>query len=161
MSAVTAEAGWALLTSKLLIETKACVDCIILNKADGTVWSSSSENFQCKAYVGDVMQEDGSEVKENIDEEKGLLEFAATFKKPKAGIRIAGSKFQLLRAFEKGTSEDGMPTMFLKKSKGGGCMCVTERAIVIGIWDEGAGQQASTCNDAVEKLSRYLKSLKF
>lgn len=145
-----------------LLAGNKCSDAIIFNKVDGTVWASSSENFEVKKYKDLVVQEDGSEKEEEIDEEVGLLEFAKTLKKHRTGFRVGGSKFQVLRTFEKGSAEDNLPTALLKKPKGGGCVCITNQAVIIGLWDEGkcpAG--APGCNESVEKIARYLKTFKF
>jgi len=156
-----AQAAWGKFLEDFLIKPKACSQAIVINKSDGTMWATTSEDkHSCKTYSDMIMMEDGTEVSKTVDEEKGLLEYIVAFKKPEAGIRIGGNKFTALRTFEKGANDDGLPTVYLKKPKGGGCIVVTERAIIFGVWEEGA-QAAAACNDAVEKMGRYLKSAKF
>lgn len=153
---------WKQHIEKQLLEGNKCCEGIIINKVDGTPWGLSNENLAPRKMKDLVMQEDGSEKEEDIDEEVGLLEFVKTFKKPRVGFRLAGDKFQFLRQFEKGSQDDGIPTAVLKKPKGGACVCITEKALIIGLWEEGKNPQgASGCNDAVEKLARYLKQFKF
>ena len=131
----------------------------LTRRAPPALWASSSENFVFKNYKDLVPQEDGSEKEEMIDEEEGMLEFAKTLKKSRFGFRIAETKYMPLRTYPKGSNDNGCPTVVLKKKSGGGCVCVTDRAIVIGVWEEG--QQAAACNEIVEKVANHLKSMKF
>ena len=81
--------------------------------------------------------------------------------RPSYGIRIGNVKFMPVRSFPKGQLDDGITTVYLKKPKGGACMVVTHRAIIIGTFDESKSQTAANCNSAVEALGRYLYSTSF
>jgi hypothetical protein len=52
--------------------------------------------------------------------------------------------------------------LIIKKTGGGGCVCITEKAIVIGIWEEStAGNNAAACNKTVEDIANHLRSVKY
>jgi len=57
-------------------------------------------------------------------------------------------------------SEDGN-TLYLKRSKGGAAVTVTERAIVIGTWQEGTATTAPACNQVIEELGKHLRDHKY
>lgn len=44
---------------------------------------------------------------------------------------------------------------FKMKDKGGFCACLTNKALILGGYDESAGG-AGNCNQVVEKLAEYL-----
>ena len=123
------------------------------------MWSSSSENFGFKAYKDMIPQEDGTEKEEQVDEEDCILEFAKTLKKHKHGFRISETKYMPLRTFPKGSNDNGCFTVVLKKKSGGGCLCITDRAVVIGIWEEP--QTATGCNEIVEKVANHMRAMKY
>ena len=89
-----------------------------------------------------------------IDEEEGFLEFAKTKQKPRHGFRINEVKYQLLR-----TTEDG--TYILKCKGGGAAVTLTERAVVLGTWQEKEKQTAAGCNQIIEKVAKHLIEHKF
>jgi len=61
-----------------------------------------------------------------------------------------------VRTYPNGSADDGLATVYFKKTRGGGCFVVTNKAIIIATFDEGKGQQASACYFAAEALGRYL-----
>lgn len=67
-----------------------------------------------------------------------------------AGKNIAGTKYMMLR------NDTEKKAAYLKmKEKGGFCACLTNKALILGGYDEGAGG-AGNCNQMVESLAEYL-----
>ena len=92
-----------------------------------------------------VMGEDEKEKEELVNEAADLAMLGKTLKKPKAGLRVNHQKFVIVRSMERGSLDDGLKTIYFKKAAGGGCMCVTNQAIIIGTFDEAAGQSSTLC----------------
>lgn len=98
-----------------------------------------------------VVQEDGSEVEKEINEEENLVEFAKTGQKPKnGGFRMNGIKYQMIRK-----SEDEK-TVYLKCTNGGATLSLTNKAIVLGTWSEKTVPKNS-CDAQVEALAAHLR----
>ena len=125
------------------------------------MWASTSENFGFKTYKDVVPQEDGTEKEETVNEEDGMLEFAKTLKKSRFGFRVNQTKYMPLRTLPRGSSDNGVPAVVLKTKGGGGCICVTDRALVVGVWAGDNPSAAAGCNDIVEKVANHLKSVKY
>jgi len=104
-----------------------------------------------------VVGEDDKEREELVNEAADLAQLGKTLKKPRAGLRVNQNKYLIVRAMERGSLDDGLKTIYFKKAAGGGCMCITNQAIIIGTFDEAVGQSSTQCNVAVENLARYLK----
>ena len=87
-----------------------------------------------KLKVGDVEIADANNpdklVKHQTDEKKNLLEAINNrgVTKEAAGIRITGEKYMTVR-FDGDTK-----TWYLKKNKGGACICITNQTIIFGSW---------------------------
>mmetsp|Transcript_28064 Transcript_28064/g.34199 ORF Transcript_28064/g.34199 Transcript_28064/m.34199 type:complete len:155 (-) Transcript_28064:207-671(-) len=153
--------SWQPYVDTQLIATGNVSDAFIIGKADASVWAST-QYFVPKAYKAKTANEDGTEVEVDVNEAADFIQIAQSVqKKPKTGLRIAGTKFMPLRTFPKGSGDDGIPTIFFKKPKGGGCLCVTNQCIIVGTFDEGKQQTAAGCNFAVEALARYLFSIQY
>lgn len=143
-----------------LTATGAVDEAIILGKGDGVTWASTP-GFVPQEYKTTIENEDGTEVEINVKESEGLVKYGTTLQRPVYGIRMGNVKYMPVRSFPKGQLEDGMPTVYLKKPKGGACMVVTQRSIIIATFDENKSQTAANCNGAVEALGRYLCSAGF
>jgi hypothetical protein len=120
-------------------------EACILGAEDGALWACSPEAFVPRAYLTMVVEEDEKEKEELVNEAADLAMLAKTLKKPRAGLRINHQKFVIVRAMERGSMDDGLKTVYFKKAAGGGCMCITNQAIIIGTFDEGAGQSSPHC----------------
>lgn len=87
----------------------------------------------------------------------------ATGRKPAAGVRINGLKFMKLQNVV--DEESGVQSIYLRSMsasmKGGGCLCKSNQAIIVGIWSEEANQSAGGCNETVFALAKYLTSMNF
>ena len=67
-----------------------------------------------------------------------------------AGKTIAGTKYMMLR------NDPEKKAAYLKmKEKGGFCAILTNKALILGGYDESAGG-AGNCNQVVESLAEYL-----
>ncbi len=72
-----------------------------------------------------------------------------------AGIRLIGMKFMFIKS-------DAGITYLSKQGGGGGCICRTKTAMLIGVWDKNAmmsnklPQNSGDCNDLVERVGRFL-----
>jgi len=132
-------------------------EACILSAADGGLWASYPDSFVPRAYLAMVVGEDDKEREELVNEAADLAQLGKTLKKPRAGLRVNQNKYLIVRAMERGSLDDGLKTIYFKKAAGGGCMCITNQAIIIGTFDEAVGQSSTQCNVAVENLARYLK----
>ncbi|XP_020601577.1 profilin-2-like [Orbicella faveolata] len=104
---------------------KACIFGL-----DGSPWASSAGFSVSKQEALDIIKslKDGSV----------------------AGKNIAGTKYMMLR------NDTEKKAAYLKmKEKGGFCACLTNKALILGGYDEGAGG-AGNCNQMVESLAEYL-----
>lgn len=138
-----------------LISTGNVDQAMLIGKTDATVWAETGE-FLPRLYEGTVTEDDGSEKKVDINEASILVHVAKTLKKPKEGLRINGKKYMPVRTYPNGTLDDGLQTVYFKTSKRGGCICVLNKGILIGTYDESKNQAPPACNFAVETLGRYL-----
>ena len=132
---------------------------------DGSVWASSTGLTALK--VGDIEIPDANNpdknVKHNCDEKKNLLDAVANkgVCKDAGGVRINGEKYMTVR-FDGDTK-----TWYLKKNKGGACICITNQTILFGSWHadhknaKGAAQNAADCNGRVEGLAKLLRDAIF
>uniref|UniRef100_A0A7S3PS96 Profilin n=1 Tax=Aplanochytrium stocchinoi TaxID=215587 RepID=A0A7S3PS96_9STRA len=138
-----------------LVATGDVNQAFMVGITDAQVWAHTP-SFMPRVYKAMVTQEDGTEKEEVINEASIIVHVAETLKKPSEGLRINGVKYMPLRTYPKGSSDDGLPTIYFKKPKTGGCICVLNQCIIVGTFDEKKEQNASACNFAVESLSRYL-----
>lgn len=120
-------------------------EACILSAEDGALWACSPEDFLPRAYYATVVGEDEKEKEELVNEAADLAQLGKTLRKPRAGLRVNHQKFVIVRAMERGSLEDGLKTIYFKKAAGGGCMCITNQAIIIGTFDETAGQSSTHC----------------
>ncbi len=148
-------ATWQDYVNSQLVGTSHVDQALMCGKNDGTVWASTPD-FLPRLYEAQVTQEDGSETNQTINEAVIITKMAQTLRKPPEGLRVNGVKFMIVRTYPNGSSDDGLATVYFKKSKTGGCMCVTNQAVIVATFDEGKGQTASQCNFATEALGRYL-----
>jgi profilin len=132
---------------------------------DGSVWASSTGLAALKASDIDIPDANNPDktVKHHCDEKKNLLEAVGNkgVTKDAAGVRINGEKYQTVR-FDADTK-----TWYLKKNKGGACICVTNQTILFGSWHSdlkttaGVPQGAGSCNARVEALAKLLRDANY
>ena len=147
--------SWQEYVDTQLLATGSVNQACILGITDAQVWGSSPA-FLPRIYKAPVMQDDGTEKETVINEAAIMMHVVEKMKKPKEGLRINGVKYMPLRTYPKGSAEDGVPTIYFKKPKTGGCICMTNQCIIVGTFDEKKEQTAAACNFAVEALARYL-----
>jgi hypothetical protein len=120
-------------------------EACILSAEDGALWASYPSDFVPRAYLAMVMGEDEKEKEELVNEAADLAQLGKTLKKPRAGVRINHQKYLIVRAMDRGSMDDGLKTIYFKKAAGGGCMCITHQAIIIGTFDEASKQDSTHC----------------
>ena len=126
---------------------------------DGSPWALSS-GFQLTTYEFDLVGEDGTAKKVNVNEFTTALEASKGNRKgSEAGIRMKGQKYMLIKHNPENNSA------YLGREGGGGaCIARTTTALVIGIWNKagvmsnGKTQNAGDCNEQVENMAAYLKA---
>ena len=47
----------------------------------------------------------------------------------------------------------------VEQTRGGCCVCVSDTAIIVGVFDENAGHSSAGCTTVVTDLVMYLKSV--
>ena len=146
---------------KQLLATGYVKEGCILSAEDGSLWASSPDTFIPRAYLAKVTLDSGEEKEMLVNEADDLASVARTLQKPVAGLRVNHQKYTITRSMPTGSEDDGLKTLYFKKPMGGGCLCVTRQCIIIGTFDEAAGQTAQSCNLAVETLARFLKQNSF
>eukprot|EP00924_Labyrinthula_sp_SR-Ha-C_P006583 snap_masked-scaffold_38-processed-gene-2.76-mRNA-1 protein AED:0.01 eAED:0.01 QI:0/-1/0/1/-1/1/1/0/153 len=149
--------SWLEYLDTQLIGTGDVNEACLLGLTDCNVWASTPA-FLPRIYKAEIAQDDGSSKEEVVNEASILLHIAHELKKPPQGFRVNGVKYMPLRTYPKGSEDDGVATIYFKKGKKGGCLCVLNQSILIGTYDETKGQASPTCNFAVEALARYLYS---
>jgi len=148
-------ATWQQYVDTQLLSSGNVSEALIAGKQDMAVWGNS-DAFLPRMYEGTVTQDDGTEGKQLINEAIILAKVAQTLKKPAEGLRLNGVKYMPVRTYPNGSEDDGLATLYFKRPKAGGCLVVTNQAVIVGIFDESQGMTAAGCNFAVETLGRYL-----
>lgn len=121
---------------------------------DGTLWASSSENFYLRKYTAPIIQEDGSENQELINEALSILTFVKGKQSPH-GIRInQGKKQQIIRNFK--DEESGLQVIYGKFSQGGSCIINAGKCVIIATFNEMEGHTSAGCNEIIHHMARYL-----
>ena len=146
--------SWQDYVDTQLVATGQVSQAALLGVSDAGVWASTPD-FMPRGYDATVTAEDGSESTVTVNEASDIVNFMATGTKPTAGLRINGDKYMVLR-----TLPDPM-TVYGKKPKGGICITKTAQCIIVGVYDEDAGQTSGGCNLAVENLGDYLRNAGF
>lgn len=149
-------------TSAGLIEH--CLEkAAIVSLADGSIWASTPD-FGLYGYPTEVPTEDGAGVQTvNINEIDLFLHVVNHdgASNSLAGIRIANEKYF------KVSSDAAAGLIYLKKNGGGACIAKCATCAVFGSWNgalstSGAhvsSQVPGLCNELVEKLAEYFKSV--
>ena len=135
------------------------VDQVLMcGKQDGAIWASTPD-FKLRMYSIRVQDDRGGEEETLVNEAVLVSKLVQTFLEPAEGIRINGVKYTVVDSFANGIAQDGLATIYLKRSHGGGCICVTKKAVIMASFDEGKGQTASHCNLTIERAGRSLLAL--
>ena len=132
---------------------------------DGTCFAQHGD-FSLTKYKFEVDQEDGSKKTVDVNEVNCAIAAAKGDRSGGsggAGIRMAGSKFVLLRP-----SPEVDKGAYLSRQGGGGATVVlTEKCVIVAVWDKDAvmsnkqNQNTFDCTDLVERMSKFLKKQGF
>ena len=126
---------------------------------DGNAWATAP-GFALYKYQFDLLQEDGSTKKVDVDEFKAVLAATSGNRKgSEAGIRIANQKYMFIKHNPENNS-----AYLAREGGGGACVIRTAQCVIIGVWNKAASmsnkqlQNAGDCNELVEKMAEYLKT---
>jgi hypothetical protein len=153
--AAPAEVNWQQILSDKLVGKESIHKVMICNKEDGSV-IAASEGFALRKYEAEIAQEDGTDKREVVDEAKNIA-VLMTGKKPAQGLRIEEIKYQILKSFE--DDHSGCYTSYGKKTKGGCCVLVTNKVILVATFDESLGHKSIGCNETLADIAKILKAL--
>ena len=129
---------------------------LICSKVDCKIWASTPD-FLLKIYEADIAQDDGSDKKETVNESKNLITLM-NGTKPSQGLRINSIKYQIIKSFN---DQEGSScyTVYGKYRKEGICIVATNKAIIIGTYDEMKGHTSAECNTSVMEVGKHLKKV--
>ena len=98
----------------------------------------------------------GEEEEETVNEATNLLKFMSGGAKPPQGLRLnGGKKQQILRSFKDDGGTDAH-IIYGKITKGGCCVAVADKCIIIGTFDEMSNHTGPGCNEVVSLMAKYL-----
>mmetsp|Transcript_26082 Transcript_26082/g.61143 ORF Transcript_26082/g.61143 Transcript_26082/m.61143 type:complete len:255 (+) Transcript_26082:646-1410(+) len=127
----------------------------------GEVWASTA-NFTARTESTVTVTNDMGEDEEmTVNEAELLVQFMMKGSKPREGLWIDGKKYMVLRTVQNESaslnSGDTVFTVYAKRPQGGACIAKTNRAMVVGTFDEEFGQTAGLCNQIVIRCATWLK----
>jgi hypothetical protein len=127
---------------------------MIVSSEDGGMWATSDDFFYLMEYSASIMQEDGTEKEETVNEAANLVKYMKG-QSVSQGLRISGTKKQqITRSFK--DEETGLQTIFAKFPQGGSCIANGGKCILIGTYDENKNHSSPECNETITLLARYL-----
>jgi hypothetical protein len=130
-------------------------EVMIISSEDGSLWASSEpDNFILKQYKANIMQEDGTEKEELVNEATNILKFMKG-EKPSQGLRINGQKkHQVTRTFK--DEQTGLQVIFSKIPNGGACIANAGKCTLIGTFNETKNHSSPDCNETIQLMAMYL-----
>mmetsp|Transcript_14361 Transcript_14361/g.44417 ORF Transcript_14361/g.44417 Transcript_14361/m.44417 type:complete len:155 (-) Transcript_14361:74-538(-) len=136
------DAEWNALVAAALGD--ACCGAAVCDARDGRVWGATAD-FGPRTYTAEIGDDETARVNE-----ADIVRAAAAGARHKHGLRIDEKKYMVLRM------ENGV--CYGKAPRAGCCLAATKEGtcVVVGAFDEDAGQSAGRCNVAVERLAKYL-----
>lgn len=155
---VVGSSDWQSYVDILLVGKGNVSDALICSSSDGKLWAST-KGFSLKSYEGTVLDEDGNENNETIDEAKNLVSFMSGAR-PKQGLRVNESKkYQIVKAAQ----DDDMNTYVVngKKAKGGIWVAKAKKAIVVCVYDELKDHNAADCAIVLANCVKHLMGVDF
>jgi hypothetical protein len=128
---------------------------MVVSSEDGGLWATSDdESFFLMEYSANIMQEDGTEKEEKVNESVNLVKYMKG-QSVSQGLRIGGTKKQqITRSFKDEVT--GLQTIFAKFPQGGSCIAHGGKCILIGTYDENKNHSSPECNETITLLARYL-----
>jgi hypothetical protein len=130
-------------------------EVMIVSSEDGALYASSDPtNFYLRTYTATIMQEDGSEREETVNEAQNVVTFMKG--KPCAqGLRInQQKKMQITRNFVDDTT--GLQMIYGKIPMSGACVANAGKVIIIGTFSELKQHTSPQCNEVVTLMAMYL-----
>eukprot|EP01029_Cantina_marsupialis_P009179 TRINITY_DN2145_c0_g1_i1.p1 TRINITY_DN2145_c0_g1~~TRINITY_DN2145_c0_g1_i1.p1 ORF type:complete len:155 (+),score=44.63 TRINITY_DN2145_c0_g1_i1:47-511(+) len=149
--------SWQDYLQQYLIDTKKVDQAFICSIEDGSVVASTEEFFP-RYYTMNLMQDDGTEKEEVINEQTNLLQIMAdptNWSSCPQGLRLNGRKYMVTRPFEEAIYAS--LKLEADEKKAGLCLAKTATLVICGTYDEGKDQMGGNCNMAVEGLADYLR----
>lgn len=138
------------------IKSRGNVDeVLIIASEDGALYASSNANeFYLRTYKATIMQEDGNEREETVNEAANIVKLMKGQTSPQ-GLRINSmKKMQITRNFvDDGT---GLQCIYGKMTMGGACVANAGKVIVIATYSELKQHTAAQCNEVVQLIAMYL-----
>jgi len=137
------------------IKSKGNIDgCMIISSDNGALWANSPDDFYLRTYKANIIQEDGSEQEEQVNEAINVISLIQG-KTPFQGLRInGGKKQQVLRNFIDDTSK--LRVIYGKFPQGGSCLAHAGKCILIATFSEIAGHTSVGCNEVLQLMAKYL-----
>ena len=154
----TGTSDWQSYIDIILVGKGNVSEALICSASDGKIWAST-QGFELKKYEGAILDEEGNENMETIDETKNLLSFMAGGR-PKQGLRLNESKkYQIVKA---GQDDDmGAYVVNGKKVKGGVWIAKAKKAIVVCVYDEQKDHNATDCAIVLANCVKHLMEVDF
>jgi hypothetical protein len=129
--------------------------CIIISSDDGAEWALSSPDFYLREYKAAIMQEDGTEKEEVVNEATNILKYMKG-QTSSQGLRLNGErKHQITRNYV--DEETGLQVVITKIPFGGACFANAGKCIIIGTFNEKLQHTSPECNETIIKIAGYLK----
>jgi hypothetical protein len=130
-------------------------ELMIISSDDGGLWASSdADSFFLKQYKATIMQEDGTEKEETVNEAVNIVKFMKD-EKPSQGLRInGGRKHQITRSFK--DEQTGLHVVFSKIPNGGACIANAGKCTLIGTFSEAKNHSSPECNETIQQMAMYL-----
>lgn len=130
-------------------------EILIIAIDDGSILASSSpDTFFLRKYNTPIMQEDGTEKEELVNEAENILKLMKG-QSCGQGLRLNGQKKQqITRTFT--DDKTGLPALFSKIPNGGSCIANAGKCILIGTFNELKEHQSPACNETILMMAMYL-----
>lgn len=129
--------------------------CIIISSEDGAQYATTSPDFYLRQYKAQIMQEDGNEKEEVVNEAANIVKYMSG-QTSSQGLRLNGQrKHQITRTLR--DDDTGLPVVFTKVPNGGACVANAGKVIIIATFSELLQHTGPDCNDTVLKMANYLK----
>ncbi len=130
-------------------------EILIISSEDGALYASSDpDNFYLRTYPATIMQEDGTEKEETVNEATNIVTFMKGKSCPQ-GLRInQQKKMQITRNFVDDTT--GLQMIYAKVPMGGACVANGGKVILIGTFNELKNHTSPQCNEVITMMAMYL-----
>lgn len=136
------------------MKSRGSIESLMVVGEDGAMWATSDEKFYLREYKAKIMQEDGEEKEETVNEAANIAKFIKG-QPVSQGLRINGlKKQQITRNFK--DEETGHCVIFAKFPLGGSCIAHAGKCVLIATYEESKNHNSVDCNETVTQIARYL-----